>query len=741
MPESFNRASPGKPTPLPKVGTAVQDLQSQNASLMSVIDDLKKRLSAMEEQFREMGYTTKRIVQSEIAGSYTLDAQAPTMFGLQLGLCVSTIDPLKMNRVRFYHPGIHKPKIPLKALPFAYPTSTGFPSFDDSGVCWVPPAGTTLALMFQNGNRDAAFYIGSIWNRNRGNPPSWYYPIQEYENIWSGTRKGYLVGKDDETQVFPPWNTWNYNGFDTDTEADFENDPEAKKRITYPHIYGIKTPEKAYIRWHDGDRNCNLRWKHTEIMSSRGNFILMKDDHLHPAGQWAHPSCVGNTFADASLCSSNGVPVEIPACCKCGFQGCPGGPTCLADPAAGLRGANKYFKRAEECRPYSGSPTPLNPRAWLPQSGIHMQSLSGHHFEFDDSVEQPTGKPTWDRHFDFGCTNRFLGRMWLMSATGHSLVFNDHEDLTENRSNFNYIRLLSAAGNRIELNDHTVDGLYAGEERGIQMNTTSKHLLYMIDQDNPQTSPKRTNGGVPTNQAKNAYCIFRTGYGSQLYMNDFHSQQTADRQFVQLLAPQTGNDRKAHVLHMQVSPSGPGTYLIRSGGVLYLASYDSSFESVGQMTNPADKFVDVTGTYFTHCEEAYVNINRLTYFKADEFIVLAAGLDAPIPPDPNDGAEVANKAVNTTVGIVNDIATTGTVPQTVASDAGCGPLITLPLCLDPVRGVIVFSDRVLISTSPKAPCCPLQLFVGTPQNRSVPEPGKTCAEQSASAVASDSNPS
>jgi hypothetical protein len=171
------------PIKFSQMGPNIQQLKAQNASLMDTIFSLQERVKILEERFREMGYTTKRIVQSEIATSYTLDAQAQTMYGLQLGLCVSTIDPLKMNRVRYYHPSIHQPDIPMKALPFAYATSTGFPSFDDSGLTWVPPAGTAICLLYQNGNRDSAFYIGSIWNRDRGNPPTWAYPIQEYESL------------------------------------------------------------------------------------------------------------------------------------------------------------------------------------------------------------------------------------------------------------------------------------------------------------------------------------------------------------------------------------------------------------------------------------------------------------------------------------------------------------------------------------------------------------------------------
>lgn len=688
----------------------------ESKNLLGVIRDLEFRTKSIEARFSEMGYTTRRIVQSSLDGSFTLDSQSETMYGLQLGLCVSTIDPLKQNRVRYYHPAIHKPEIPVKALPFANPTSTGFPSFDDSGVCWVPPAGTALCLMYQNGNRDSAFYIGSVWNRDRGNPPTWAYPIQEYQEVWAGTRGGYLIGKNDETQVFPPWNTWNYNGYDVDTVKDFEQDTEAKKRITYPHIYGIKTPEKAYIRWHDGDRKCNLKWKHTEIMSSRGNFIIMKDDHLHPCGQWANPQC-GGGGGDATMCNG-----QSSSCCQCGDENCPGGPACGGDPAAGMKCANKYFKRQDECRPYKGTPTPMNAKASLPQTGIHMQSIAGHHMAFDDSVEKPTGVPKWDLAFDFGCTNRFLGKLYLMSATGHSIVMNDNENEgggDPSRSEKNYIRLQSAAGNRIELNDHTNKNTQiAGEQRGIQMNTTSRHMLYMIDKDNEQAPPVRKNGGVPINKAKNAYCLLRSGYGLHLYMSDFHSQDTAQQQFLQLLAPQLKNDRGPHILHMQVKPSGPGIILHRAGGIMWESTYDHSIETVGEGVKGrrSHKIIDVTGMYIVNVDDSYVNTARLHFFKADEIIVLGAGLDCPLPRNSADANNIGQSVNNATNGIVNAIA----AGQRIPIRNSCGPCLAPVLCLDPARGVVVFSDRVIASTSSKAACCPLQLFVGMPSGRTCP---------------------
>jgi hypothetical protein len=87
----------------------------------------------------------------------------------------------------------------------------------------------------------------------------------------------------DETQVFPPWNTENYNGLDIDSVSEFESDPEAKNKITYPHIYGWKTPQKHMIKMVDGNYKCNFRWQRLEIKSAQGNHLIFKDDRVHPS--------------------------------------------------------------------------------------------------------------------------------------------------------------------------------------------------------------------------------------------------------------------------------------------------------------------------------------------------------------------------------------------------------------------------------------------------------------------------
>lgn len=206
-------------------------------------------------------------------------------------ICIETADPWKENRVRFYHPLIHHPRTPILALPFASPISP-FGGFDDCGVNWVPPAGSTIVLMYEMADRDAPHYLGTCWHHNRG-PGGEYleFPSREYQSVYSGHRHGYYVGPDDESQVYAPWNTESYNGdMVYNVNTDFYTNVSEQARSTFPNIYGFKTPEKHMLKMVDGDPKCNRRWKRMELMSGCGNWMIFKDDHLHYGGQWAQGS-------------------------------------------------------------------------------------------------------------------------------------------------------------------------------------------------------------------------------------------------------------------------------------------------------------------------------------------------------------------------------------------------------------------------------------------------------------------
>lgn len=430
------------------------------------IDDLKRRLKTLENRLGNVDYDMRGVVRAELTANSTVVNQAEMQFGVYTALCIETIDIWKQNRIRYFCPIWHNPKSPIKKLPWAMPVSA-MGGFDDSGLNWVPPAGSTVCLLFEAGSRASAFYIGTTWQRNRGpqGQHNWGINIPEYYKIWEGHRKGYMVGPNDESQVFPPWNTESYNGFDLTSILDFADKPEVQKLITYPNIYGFKTPEKHMIKMVDGDPKCNRKWKRFEIMSGCGNWIMMKDDHLHYAGQWSHPEC---GVPDDDVSCVEGIPeAPEPDRAKGGLQrGSTGTDNqggentdavlALIDeeaktfditpkegqkkentecegnvsnrkiigghPSTGhpktkhykkQKGANPYFKNQNECRPYRGPGTPQNNTCDLPQTGIQFMSISGHTFVMDDSVEEPQGNPEWERSmtgFDFGCNNHYVGR-------------------------------------------------------------------------------------------------------------------------------------------------------------------------------------------------------------------------------------------------------------------------------------------------------------------------------------------
>ena len=628
-------------------------------SLVATVNELKEMVRNYEYQFRNS-------VTSEFKRRERTDIQPDDLLGLQIGLVVDTVDPLKQGRVRFYTPYLDENVTDKEGLPWAAPVST-LGGFDDSGSIWVPPAGSKIVFFFHHGDRNAAYYMGTTWYRHRGpdgnHLPKWdNYPVPEYDCLWDGKRNGYLVGDQTGDQVFPQWNTEMYNGYDNDSITDFYSDPSQYGNITYPYIKGFKTEEKHYLKFVEGDPKCNRRWKRLELCSSRTNCIIMKDDHLHPAGQWAFGQG-GGTCHDP-----NGVPLENPCCdndanpsvssaCaprQCFPKQCPASGS---SNTSQQKFVNPYYKRQEEMRPYQGANTPQANACTLEQSGIHMQSVSGHQVVLDDKVNQPTGVPTWDRTFDFGCDDTYRGKMFMKSATGHLIEISDQEEIGQSkvRGENNYIRHKTALGNFFDMNDHTLPAgpctpKIAGAQRGFTMMSTSTHLFQMNDEKLEQDNiPIRREGGVPKKADKDGfkgYILLRSGYGLQLLMKDKDRQDKTKHQFILLEAPQKDNTtRGPHLLVMQEEPEGPGEVMLRAGGVLYVDSYDDSFEVVGSAANPSNKMSAISKDHIVDVKDMYFAHNNLTIYFSETYIFLLAGRDCPIPNSSNAGA-IAKAANN-----------------------------------------------------------------------------------------------
>lgn len=698
------------------------------------IQSLKKRLETLENRLGGVAYDMRSFVKGEIKSNTTVIEQAEAQFGMYTALCVYTIDEWKQNRIRWYSPIFHDPKVTVTKLPWAHAISS-MGGFDDCGLNWVPPAGSTVCIVFENGNRSCPYYLGTTWHRDRGpdGGHNWGYNIQEYKDVYDGKRNGYLVGPNDGSQVFPPWNTENYNGFDLSSFSDFSSNPDAQKLITYPNIYGFSTPEKHRIKMVDGDAKCNRKWKRFEITSSRGNWIMLKDDHLHYAGQWANPQCQGaiqdgdvscvegidtttqtpqTTVSGADSNTLDATPIitnpnETTACNEKSSNskiigGHPntgqksnkisGGSKANTKYYQSQTGANPFFKHKQECRPYSGANTPQGNMVDLPQTGIQIMSISGHTFVMDDSVEEPSGDPTWDKDFDFGCNDHYVGRSYWKSATGHSIELSDiesppGEDGAKLRGEYNYIKLLSAAGNKVELNDHTIsqDGKnVAGNKRGIHIESTSKHAIDMVDEENEQDLQIRTEGGQPVAKAKKAYVKIRSGFGLRISLNDDNSQEEVQSQNIDIFCPQTsptgqGNaQRGPHQLRFQAAESGPGTVFLRVGGNYIIQTYDNYVLEVGNTDNPSGMETFVSKDQFTVVEGNTQHYTLKTHeIYAQERILLLAGSDC--------SAEEG-------------------------SPCGCGgpsPCIAPILVYDPCSGGIKISDRVYASVSGNAPAVSL----------------------------------
>ena len=128
------------------------------------VNILEKKIADLESVVKNMRLNFKSTIQKEINANSYVAEQSEMQFGMCTALCVDTLDIWKNNSVRWYSPLFHSQKLTVDQLPWADPvTNTG--GFDDCGGSWVPPAGSTVCIMFENGNRNAPYYIGTTWHR------------------------------------------------------------------------------------------------------------------------------------------------------------------------------------------------------------------------------------------------------------------------------------------------------------------------------------------------------------------------------------------------------------------------------------------------------------------------------------------------------------------------------------------------------------------------------------------------
>ena len=229
-------------------------------------------------------------------------------------------------------------------------------------------------------------------------------------------------------------------------------------------------------------------------------------------------------------------------------------------------------------------------------------------------------------------------------------MMSDIEPLSYLRGVDNFIRLKSANGNRIELNDHTVgpEGCtgcppkLAGPERGIHLQSTSNHTIKMIDELNKQCSPCRKEGGIPTPAATKAYIQIRSGYGLEMKYSDDNHQTITQNQWIQITNPQCAgkddpqcNPCGPHYMRFQGNPSPEKAYIfLRAGGYCVRSTCKMDIVLVGDKEkNPSDKYTYVSKMHIRNTEDVdYRYSGKQHIFFAENQILLMAGRDCPPPP-------------------------------------------------------------------------------------------------------------
>lgn len=676
------------------------------------LSEIEQRLNQLENSIAGLGYGINNVLTSESQRQSRQQTPNFNAFGMYIALCVATDDPFNTGRIKIYHPVFFGPDGSLdqppplpEQLPWAQPISS-MGGFDDSGSTWVPPAGSKVAIVFQNGNTDDPYYLGTVWDRHRGPngqhiPFNFNYPYSiEYNELYEGRRNGYNFGDNNGDQVYPPWNTDSYRAYDwDDSESFYENLNERSTTSTYPHFYGLKTNGKQWLKFVDGDPKCNLKGKRTELATPRGNILVLKDDHLHPYSQFGY-------IPNATWCDT------LYPCCEDGssFTRLETGVNCNVQAFSGCSPqnintsqqinrndipTNKFQKRVEELKFYRGVNTPSQYKVDLPQSGVYLGSVAGNFVKFDDSVDQPSGVPSWEYDFNYGCNNLYRGNITIGESTGHFIKLDGSEINPNIRGSSNGIIGTTAGGNYFSLSDHTEQvgetcespPNYCGDFNGIELGTSSRHQFIMSNKglkdcnSSRRYDPKSSLG----QEGYEGYISLRSGYGLQLLMSDSYRQDNTDQQFIVLQAPQKDNqERGPHVLIMQeqsgvsanqttaeqrqeainnfiesedrdtVSSGTPGYVFLRAGGVLYLGSYDETVEVVGTEESPKSKFSSITDSYFVQIKNNYFNKNKRTILWSDEVVFILAGEDCEPPEDPNEVTQQDNQNLQNASTLTED---------------------------------------------------------------------------------------
>lgn len=406
------------------------------------------------------------------------------LFGKHRGVVMNTKDPLHKGRVQVYCPSIHA-DIPEKDLPWAE-VATFFGSLDDQGAVFTPPAGSTVYVEFEAGSRESPVVSGAIHNMTRQKKVSVEggLLVSEERDLWGGAPGRRTDAKNpavnpDLKSLMPPWRGESYDGVD--------QKPGLGGTATVPpFIYGIKTPEKHFLQFVDGNSSDRLIGKRLVLQSSRGSCLWMKDDSFTPP-----EDIFNNEYWDD-----------------------------FHDAYPGLR---------YSVRPYN------NHKIELKHTGLQLQSVGGARLIMSDETEQELTTNGWNS--GWSPRGKFRSFVVLESITEHQIHLRDHERSPNMRSPQDGIFCVTATGNFIGLRDDT-QGSIGGPQRGILLWSTSDHRIEMNDHTVQNQSPRSGAGTVYYNQgrhtpnARRAFIRIRSGWGQVMELNDQGSQENNARQFI-----------------------------------------------------------------------------------------------------------------------------------------------------------------------------------------------------------------
>jgi hypothetical protein len=407
------------------------------------------------------------------------------LYGKHRGIVMNTKDPLHKGRVQVYCPSIHA-NIPEANLPWAEVASF-FGSLEDQGSVFTPPAGSTVYVEFEGGSRESPVVSGAVHNMTRQRKASAVEGgmlVSEERNLWGGAPGRRTDAKNtavnpDLKSLMPPWRGESYDGIDQKPEV-------GGVASTVPFVYGIKTPEKHFLQFVDGNSQDRLVGKRLVLQSSRGSCLWMKDDSLTtPDEIFNNPNW--DDFHDAY---------------------------------PGLRYSAK---------PYN------NHKIELKHTGLQAQSVGGARLIMSDETEIPMTANGWSAGWSPG--GRMRSFVVLESITEHQIHLRDHERQPNMRSPEDGIFLLTASGNFMGMRDDT-QGSIGGPQRGILLWSTSNHRIEMNDFTVQNASPRSGSGtvgytqGTHTPNARRAYIRIRSGWGQIMELNDLGSQEENANQYI-----------------------------------------------------------------------------------------------------------------------------------------------------------------------------------------------------------------